>query len=138
MICQTLLIIGVSRSRCSCSDATGCFCFRFPPSSLIVQGCCSSILVVSISLAPLLPPARQGENKSQHGFDVTTGTGEKLGPASIGCQVLAALQMRAEAADLEEWRADLHAQLKELVQRTLGGSPVENLHYCAFARALFL
>ena len=98
----------------------------------------SRILFFRALVTSCYPQWRQGENKSQHGFDVTTGTGEKLGPASIGCQVLAALQMRAEAADLEEWRADLHAQLKELVQRTLGGSPVENLHYCAFARALFL
>jgi hypothetical protein len=43
--------------------------------------------------------------------------------------------MRAEAAHLEEQRAELRAQLKELVQRTLGGwNRVENLFLFAFAR----
>ena len=46
--------------------------------------------------------------------------------------------MRAEAAHLEEQRAELRAQLKELVQRTLGGwNRVENLFLFAFARFFF-
>ena len=115
----------------------------FPRSSspLIVQCFLSGNLTVFFSLAFSLRPVRArweqkpARPRRHHRHRPEAWTRIHWMP---GCQVLAALQMRAEAAHLKEQRAELRAQLKELVQRTLGGwNRVENLFLFAFARFFF-